>query len=60
VVGRLREEGYAVAPGSLYRLHSAPAIRLTASDLALDEVPALADAVARSATGAAARGPLSA
>jgi DNA-binding transcriptional MocR family regulator len=59
VLGRLREEGYAVAPGSLYRLHSAPGIRMTASDLSVAEVPAVAEAVARAVNGAP-RGPLSA
>jgi len=50
-VGRLREQGYAVAPGSLYRLNSPPAIRLTTSDLGLGEVPRLADAVAAAVRG---------
>jgi DNA-binding transcriptional MocR family regulator len=46
-VTRLRDEGYAVAPGALYRLASAPGLRITVSPLDLDGVEPLADAVAR-------------
>jgi DNA-binding transcriptional MocR family regulator len=46
-VAALREAGYAVAPGALYRLSSPPAIRITISLLALSEIDALADAVVR-------------
>jgi DNA-binding transcriptional MocR family regulator len=42
----LRDAGYAVAPGSLYRLASGPAIRITVSPLDEADIPALADAVA--------------
>ena len=47
-MGRLREEGYAVAPGSLYRLTTGPGIRITVSPLEPADVEPLADAVARS------------
>jgi len=50
-VAGLREAGYAVAPGSLYRLSAPPAIRITTSTLGLREVRPLADAVARAALG---------
>lgn len=46
-VARLREEGYAVAPGSLYRLAAPPGIRITVSGLDSGDIPALADAVTR-------------
>ena len=45
-VGLLREAGYAVAPGSLFRVSSPPGIRISIGPLDLDDVPALADAVA--------------
>jgi DNA-binding transcriptional MocR family regulator len=44
-VSALRDRGYAVAPGSLFRIRSAPGIRITVSTLAVEEVPAVADAV---------------
>ena len=46
VVTRLRDAGYAVAPGSLYRLAAPPGVRITVSPLSLDAVGAVADAVA--------------
>jgi DNA-binding transcriptional MocR family regulator len=46
-VAALREAGYAVAPGALYRLSSPTAIRITVSPLALSDIDALADAVRR-------------
>ena len=46
-VAALREAGYAVAPGALYRLGSPAAIRITVSPLALSDIDALADAVRR-------------
>jgi DNA-binding transcriptional MocR family regulator len=46
-VTALREAGYAVAPGALYRLASPPALRITVSPLALSDMDALAGAVAR-------------
>jgi DNA-binding transcriptional MocR family regulator len=48
-VGALRDAGWAVAPGSLYRLDAEPAVRLTVSPLALADVEPLADAVAAAA-----------
>ncbi|MEV8517259.1 aminotransferase class I/II-fold pyridoxal phosphate-dependent enzyme [Dactylosporangium sp. NPDC051484] len=51
-VARLRESGYAVAPGALYRIATPPAVRITVSALDLPAIPALADAAARAATGA--------
>ncbi|WP_433057048.1 aminotransferase class I/II-fold pyridoxal phosphate-dependent enzyme [Dactylosporangium sp. CS-033363] len=55
-VARLREAGFAVAPGALYRIATPPAVRITISGLDLDVVPALADAAAEAITytGAAA------
>jgi DNA-binding transcriptional MocR family regulator len=49
----LRDAGYAVAPGSLFRVASGPAIRITITRLDPADVEPLADAVARavSATG---------
>ena len=45
-VGLLREAGYAVAAGSLFRLNAGPGIRITISPLNDSDIPALADAVA--------------
>jgi DNA-binding transcriptional MocR family regulator len=45
-VGLLRDRGYAVAPGSLYRIVAPPGIRITTASLDEHEIPALADAVA--------------
>ncbi|MEV6848054.1 aminotransferase class I/II-fold pyridoxal phosphate-dependent enzyme [Actinoplanes sp. NPDC051411] len=45
-VGLLRDRGYAVAPGSLFRVAAPPGIRLTISSLDESEIPAVADAVA--------------
>jgi DNA-binding transcriptional MocR family regulator len=45
-VSVLREAGYAVAPGSLFRIDSPPGIRITISDLDPERVDPLADAVA--------------
>jgi DNA-binding transcriptional MocR family regulator len=49
-VAALRDDGYAVAPGALYRLSTGPAIRITVSPLDDGDIEPLADAVAR-ATG---------
>jgi DNA-binding transcriptional MocR family regulator len=46
VVAGLRDRGYAVAPGSLFRLASGPGIRITVSPLATGDIEPLADAVA--------------
>jgi DNA-binding transcriptional MocR family regulator len=61
-VAALRDAGYAVAPGSLYRLSSPPGIRITVSPLGDDDIAPLADAVAAAtgATGAATPGGFSA
>jgi DNA-binding transcriptional MocR family regulator len=48
-VGFLRDAGYAVAPGSLFRIGTPPGIRITVSPLDDADVPALAEAVARAA-----------
>jgi len=48
-VGALRETGYAVAPGSLFRIGSPPGIRITVSSLGETELVGLADAVADAA-----------
>ncbi|MEV7511337.1 aminotransferase class I/II-fold pyridoxal phosphate-dependent enzyme [Streptomyces sp. NPDC091201] len=45
-VTRLLTAGWAVAPGSLFRVESGPGIRLTVSRLRTADVPGLADAVA--------------
>jgi DNA-binding transcriptional MocR family regulator len=45
-VGLLRDHGYAVAPGSLFRVAAPPGIRVTISALDESEIPAVADAVA--------------
>ena len=45
-VGLLRDRGYAVAPGSLFRVAAPPGIRITISPLDESSIPALADAVA--------------
>ncbi|HYN94836.1 MAG TPA: aminotransferase class I/II-fold pyridoxal phosphate-dependent enzyme [Pilimelia sp.] len=49
----LRDLGYAVAPGSLYRLASPPGIRITVSPLDPAGIEPLADAVARALATAA-------
>jgi DNA-binding transcriptional MocR family regulator len=51
-VASLRDGGWAVGPGALHRLTSAPGVRLTVSRLRASDVDALADAVA-SAVGPA-------
>lgn len=48
-VAGLRDAGYAVAPGALFRLTSGPGIRITVSPLAAHDIEPLADAVARAA-----------
>ncbi|SCL33309.1 DNA-binding transcriptional regulator, MocR family, contains an aminotransferase domain [Micromonospora pallida] len=47
VVTALRDAGWAVAPGALFRLGAPPGVRLTVSPLDDAEIPALAEAVAR-------------
>ncbi|OBH79537.1 GntR family transcriptional regulator [Mycobacterium mantenii] len=46
-VSRLLSAGWAVAPGSRFRMNTPAGIRITISDLTPDEIDALADAVAR-------------
>ncbi|MFG1672584.1 aminotransferase class I/II-fold pyridoxal phosphate-dependent enzyme [Micromonospora sp. NPDC049282] len=46
-VTALRDAGWSVAPGGLYRIAAAPAVRLTVSPLDEADLPALADALAR-------------
>lgn len=48
-VAGLRDAGYVVAPGALYRLASGPGIRITVSPLDEAELPVLAAAVAAAA-----------
>jgi DNA-binding transcriptional MocR family regulator len=45
-VTALAERGWAVGPGSLYRLASPPGVRLTVSNVDLADVPRLADDIA--------------
>ncbi|GAA5181667.1 aminotransferase class I/II-fold pyridoxal phosphate-dependent enzyme [Rugosimonospora acidiphila] len=52
-VGRLRDAGYAVAPGSLFRLATPPAIRITVSPLSMKDIEPLADAMLDAVRGAA-------
>ncbi|MET0424783.1 MAG: aminotransferase class I/II-fold pyridoxal phosphate-dependent enzyme [Actinoplanes sp.] len=52
-VGLLRETGYAVAPGSLFRISSPPGIRITVSPLDEAGLSPLADAVAAAVRPAA-------
>jgi DNA-binding transcriptional MocR family regulator len=42
----LRDHGYAVAPGSLFRIASPPAVRVTIAHLPVDRIDAFADAFA--------------
>jgi DNA-binding transcriptional MocR family regulator len=53
-VTALREAGYAVAPGSLYRLATPPALRITISRLDASSIEQFADTVA-AATGTSSR-----
>jgi DNA-binding transcriptional MocR family regulator len=46
-VAALRDLGYAVAPGSLFRLQAPPGLRISVGSLDLSDVNRLADAVAR-------------
>jgi DNA-binding transcriptional MocR family regulator len=52
-VARLRDLGYAVSPGALYRIASPPGIRITVAPLDLSGIPRLASAVAGSLAGVA-------
>jgi DNA-binding transcriptional MocR family regulator len=57
-VARLRDDGYAVAPGALFRQATPPGLRITVSRLPLEGVPMLADAVVRATTAVPATGPV--
>jgi DNA-binding transcriptional MocR family regulator len=50
-VASLREAGYAVAPGALFRLESPPGIRVTVSPLEEVDIEPFADAVATAVVG---------
>ncbi|WP_327261417.1 aminotransferase class I/II-fold pyridoxal phosphate-dependent enzyme [Streptomyces sp. NBC_01232] len=54
VVTRLLAAGWAVSPGAVFRVEAGPGVRLTVSQLAVAEVPVLADAVAAAASVGAA------
>ncbi|MET7621406.1 aminotransferase class I/II-fold pyridoxal phosphate-dependent enzyme [Streptomyces sp. NPDC005408] len=54
-VARLLHAGWAVAPGARFRMSSPPAVRLTVSGLAMNEIGPVADAVAAAAGPAPAR-----
>jgi DNA-binding transcriptional MocR family regulator len=56
-VGALREAGYAVAPGSLFRIGAPPGIRITVSTLDEADLDPLAAAVAAAAHPTGIRGP---
>jgi DNA-binding transcriptional MocR family regulator len=56
-VAVLRDAGYAVAPGSQFRIASGPGIRITVSPLDDRHIPALADAVAAAVHPLAAAAP---
>jgi DNA-binding transcriptional MocR family regulator len=51
VVTALRDAGYAVAPGALFRIASPPAVRITVSTLPPEAVTPLADALAAAVAG---------
>ncbi len=51
VVTALRDAGWAVAPGALYRIASSPGFRVTVSRLDLADIPAFADAAAAAVAG---------
>ncbi|WP_329081032.1 aminotransferase class I/II-fold pyridoxal phosphate-dependent enzyme [Streptomyces niveus] len=55
-VARLLHAGWAVAPGARFRMASGPAVRLTVSAVAGEEIEAVADAVADAAGAAPAGG----
>jgi DNA-binding transcriptional MocR family regulator len=46
-ISRLLGAGWAAAPGSRFRMNTPAGIRITISDLSLDDIDPLADAVAR-------------
>jgi DNA-binding transcriptional MocR family regulator len=56
VVTRLRDAGYAVAPGALFRLATPPGVRITVSPLSTRDIEPLADAIAAAVRAPAVRG----
>lgn len=54
-VARLLQAGWAVAPGARFRMSAPPGVRLTVSELAMDDIGPLADVVAAAAGPAPAR-----
>jgi aspartate/methionine/tyrosine aminotransferase len=57
MVAGLRDAGYAVAPGSLFRMEAPPGVRLTVSPIDDDAIESLADEVAAAAHPTAATTP---
>jgi DNA-binding transcriptional MocR family regulator len=57
MVAGLRDAGYAVAPGSLFRMQAPPGVRLTVSPIDDDAIESLADEVAAAAHPTAATTP---
>ena len=57
MVATLRDAGYAVAPGSLFRLESPPGVRMTVSPIDDDDVERVADEVAAAARPSVVSGP---
>jgi len=57
MVATLRDAGYAVAPGSLFRMEAPPGVRMTVSPIDDDVIEALADEVAAAAHPAAVPSP---
>lgn len=51
-VGVMREAGYAVAPGSLFRIDAPPGIRITVSSLTDDDIEPLCEAIIAAAAPA--------
>jgi hypothetical protein len=49
MVATLRDAGYAVAPGSLFRIEAPPGVRITVSPIDDDAIEGLADEVAAAA-----------
>jgi len=56
-VARLRDAGYAVSPGALYRIASPPGIRVTVAPLTRSGIEPLADALAAAVSATSSRGP---
>jgi hypothetical protein len=50
-VTHLRDSGFAVAPGHMFRQVGPPGIRVTTASLQLSEVDRLAEAIAEAASG---------